>query len=489
MRLVNLLDGIGEHRIVGDPEVDVGALCDDSRAVRPGDVFVALSGQTADGHAFLPNVAAAGAAAVIVERPVDFAGTQVIVPSTSVILSRLAANRFDHPARALRLVGITGTNGKTTTTFLVESLLAAAGRSPGVIGTVTYRWAGREIPSPFTTPGAIALASTLAAMRDEGVTDVAMECSSHALSQGRLDGLRFLVTAFTNLTQDHLDFHGSMASYRDSKARLFAEHMTADGTAVILVDREEAEHMAQAATGRVLRVSARDRDDAHVAVVRSETSLAGTVAELRLPDGRVTIRSPLVGSFNLENLVVAVGIGVALGLPRETIALALSTAVGAPGRLERVRETETRGVYSFVDYAHTPDALQRVIEVLRPLTAGRLIAVFGCGGDRDRTKRPIMGGIGARLADLAILTSDNPRTESPESILAMIAEGAAATGKPYQTEVDRRRAIALAVDLAQPGDVVLVAGKGHEDYQILGKTKHPFDDRDELRRAIATKSS
>ena len=502
MKLVQLLDGIVVRAVHGDLQIEVGELRDDSRAILLGDVFVAIAGQSVDGHAFIERAEALGARAVIVERQVTFSGTQVVVESTGKLLAQLAQNRYGHPDRALRLIGVTGTNGKTTTTFLVEAILAAAGRSTGVIGTVTYRWAGKDRPAPFTTPGPIALQQTFAAMLADGVSDVAMECSSHAIEQGRLDGLSFSVAAFTNLTQDHLDFHGSMTAYRDSKAKLFRERLARDGSAVILVDREEANFMAAASVGRVLRVSARNAEDADLAVLHSQSSLEGTVAELRTPSGSLALRSPLVGAFNLENLVVACGIGFALGISASTIAAALATANGAPGRLERVRETEALSVYSFVDYAHTPDALERVLTVLRPLTARRLIVVFGCGGDRDRSKRAIMGGIGARLADLAIITSDNPRTEAPESILVTILEGASRSGKAaigkgellgdcrgYYAEGDRRTAIDLAVRLAQPGDVIVVAGKGHEDYQILGKTKHPFDDRQELRRAVATKAS
>ena len=501
MRLLQILDGIPVREVRGSLDLDIGAVRDDSRQVPPGDLVVAVRGQTSDGHAFVERALSAGASAFVVERALELPGTQVIVDSTTAALARLAQNRWEHPERALRLIGVTGTNGKTTTTFLVESILVAAARSPGVIGTVTYRWAGRERPAPYTTPGPIELAETLATMRRDGATDVAMECSSHALVQGRLDGLRFAVAAFTNLTQDHLDFHGTMEAYRDAKAKLFAEHLQEGGVAVVLLDRPGADAMMAATRGRLLRVSAQAREDADIRVLHSTTSLDGTVAELRTPDGALTLRSPLVGAFNLENLVVAYGIGVALGLPAATVLAGLATAAGAPGRLERVRETEARGIYSFVDYAHTPDALERVLEVLRPLAQRRLIVVFGCGGDRDRTKRPIMGRIGARLADLAILTSDNPRTEEPGSILAMILEGAAQSGKPalaadaldgsargYHAEVDRRTAIQLAVAVAQPGDVIVVAGKGHEDYQILGKTKHPFDDRQELRLAV-TKTS
>jgi UDP-N-acetylmuramyl-tripeptide synthetase len=483
MRLAQLLDGVA----AAVEDVEIGEVRDDSRAVAPGDLFVAVRGETVDGHAYLAQAAARGARAAVVEADVSretFGGLRVRVPSTRQALARIAANRFGRPAEAMTLIGVTGTNGKTTTTFLAEALVRAAGGRPGVLGTVVYRWAGRERPAPFTTPAPLELHATLAEMRASGCTHVAMECSSHALQLGRLDGVRFAVAAFTNLTQDHLDFHGTMEAYRDAKAKLFAENLAVDGSAVVLVDRPGGRYMAEAARGRrLLTVSA----GAHEADVRAGAvahSIDGLRAELATPVGPIALASPLIGAFNLENLVVAAGIGVGLGLDAPTIARGLSSVAGVPGRLERV-STVGRGFSIFVDYAHTPDALERVMAALRPLVAARLIVVFGCGGDRDRTKRPKMGHAVARDADLAIVTSDNPRTEEPGAIIDMILDGVrqVASARPV-VEPDRRRAIGLAIAEARPGDVVLIAGKGHEDYQIVGKTKHPFDDRAEAAAAV-----
>jgi UDP-N-acetylmuramyl-tripeptide synthetase len=428
---------------------------------------------------------------VIVEREVSheiFPGTRVRVASAARALGRIAANRYGRPADALTLVGVTGTNGKTTTTFLVEALLRANGGEPGVIGTVTYRFAGQSRPAPFTTPTPLELHATLAEMRAAGCRAAVMECSSHALALDRLEGVAYRVAAFTNLTQDHLDFHGTMEAYRDAKARLFAEHVADGGASVVLIDHEYGEFMAQAARGRVIRVSAyADGPAADVHLTRAGESVSGIDAEWRTPAGEVRVRSPLIGRFNVENLSVAVGIGVALGLEPAAIGAALSSVRGVPGRLERVGAANV-----FVDYAHTPDALERVMAALRPLTRGRLIVVFGCGGDRDRTKRPKMGRAVARDADLAIVTSDNPRTEEPHTIIDMILEGVRQEPSPpvppaelptarrgHFPIVDRREAIRVALGAARPGDVVLIAGKGHEDYQIVGKTKHHFDDREE----------
>jgi len=462
------------------PDLDIAEVRDDSRAVEAGDLFVAQRGLTVDGHTFVGAVLAKGAAAVLVETRDDAAGgVQLVVPSTAQALALVAANRFGRPASTMKLVGITGTNGKTTTTFLVESLLRSVGATVGVIGTVTYRYGDISRPAPFTTPTPLELHATLDEMRRAGCSHVIMECSSHALASDRLFGLGFAVSAFTNLTQDHLDFHGTMAAYAAAKARLFRELTV--GSAVILIDRPGAEEMVAAAGERARLVSATDVSRATVRVTSWRQTIRGVEAELMTPEGPLSLRSPLIGDFNLENLVVAVGIGLELGLLPAAISAALVSANGAPGRLERV--PAPFGI--FVDYAHTPDALVRVMATLRPLTDGKLIVVFGCGGDRDRTKRPIMGEAVARGADLCIVTSDNPRTEDPQSILDMILVGVAKAGSPYLAEVDRRRAIGLAVAAARPGDVLLIAGKGHEDYQILGKTKIHFDDREEARHALA----
>jgi UDP-N-acetylmuramoyl-L-alanyl-D-glutamate--2,6-diaminopimelate ligase len=490
VRLAELLKGVPIAGIDGGGaaalELEIGEVRDDSRAVVRGDLFVATRGQTVDGHDFLGAAAAKGAVAAVVDADAaqGFAGVRVRVGSSTRALAAIAANRFGHPAEAMTLIAVTGTNGKTTTTFLVEGLARAAGGVPGVLGTVTYRFGSVVREAPFTTPTPLVLHATLAEMRAAGVTHVAMEASSHALELGRLDGVRFRVAAFTNLTQDHLDFHGTMQAYAESKAKLFREHLTEDGVGVLNLDNEWGAFMLQQVRGRALAVATSGVPE--VLLMRSEQTVDGIDAELMTPIGAVQVRSPLIGVFNLENLAVAVGIGVALGMTPEQIARGLGSVRGVPGRVERV--DNERGFGIFVDYAHTPDALERVMAALRPLARGRLIVVFGCGGDRDKTKRPKMGRLVARDADLPIVTSDNPRTEDAHAILDMILEGVREVrpdGGGVVVEPDRRQAIRAAIEAAQPGDIVLIAGKGHEDYQIVGKQKQHFDDREEARAALA----
>jgi UDP-N-acetylmuramyl-tripeptide synthetase len=504
MQLKELMEGLPIIALEdrgGEFDAEIGEPRDDSRQVKPGDLFVAIRGQTVDGHDYLGQVANKGARAAVVERLVSreiFPGAQIVVPSGARALGQIAANRYRRPAEALDLVGVTGTNGKTTTTFLAEALIRRSGGEPGVIGTVTYRHHGQSRPAPFTTPTPLELHATLDDMRRAGCTHVAMECSSHALALDRLEAVQFRVAAFTNLTQDHLDFHSTMEAYRDAKALLFRDHLRSDGVGVVLLDGdgEYGRFMADAAGGRALTVTAR-QDGADVAVRRVAFSIAGIEAELTTPRGPLHLKSPLIGAFNLENLLVAVGIGIGLGLELDHISEALSSLDGVPGRLERVPSPEGIGIGVFVDYAHTPDALERAIAALRPLTEGRLLVVFGCGGDRDRTKRPKMGRAVAEQADVAIVTSDNPRTEEPNSILEMILEGVRQTSSPAITVerlsesqkghlalVDRHEAIEKTLLAARPGDVVLIAGKGHEDYQIVGKIKHHFDDREEANLAL-----
>ena len=483
MTLEQLIDGIAGARLVGDGSVSVRAVQDDSRKVARGDVFVAVKGLRSDGHAFVPSVIEQGCSAIVVERELEGVKVpQVIVPSTAVALGALVARSLGDPAKAMTLVGITGTNGKTTTTFLVEAILTAAGNRVGVIGTVTYRWPGHIVDAPYTTPTPQVLHETFKAMKDAGCTHVVMEVSSIALSMHRLSGVNFAVGAFSNLTQDHLDVHGSMEAYRDAKRLLFSEHLTG-GTAVVNVDDAEGLGMANAGNAtiaRLLRVSVEGK----VADVYSpfqQSTVKGIAANFATPSGDIAIEAkPLIGSYNVANLALATGICEALGVSHEHIAAGIAALKGVPGRVERVPNAMDLDI--LVDYAHTPDALRNVLSALRPLTRRRLICVFGCGGDRDPTKRPKMGAAVAELADLAVVTSDNPRTEDPRKIIDQILP---AVPKPFFVNVDRRAAIRAAITEATPGDVVVIAGKGHEDYQILGTTKIHFDDREEAAAAAA----
>jgi UDP-N-acetylmuramoyl-L-alanyl-D-glutamate--2,6-diaminopimelate ligase len=502
-----LLRGVDGATISGGAaDVTVNEVRDDSRLVQPGDLFVAAPGPLQDGRRFVADAAARGASVVVTEGPppTGFAGVVVTVPGARHALGLIAANRFG-AADALTLLAITGTNGKTTTSYLVEGMLRAAERVPGVIGTVAYRSAApgfATIAATNTTPGALKLQSVLADMRAAGTTDVVLEATSQALEQGRLDGCRFRVGALTNVTQDHLDYHGTMDRYFDAKAILFERMLEpARGVGVVFVDKEEGVRMRARYKGPTIGV-ARQPGTAGADVVAELVVMDadGIRATFATPKGAVKVVSPLVGDFNLENLALAVGMGIAADLPPDAISTGLSGVVGVPGRLERV--PNERGVLCLVDYAHTPDALERALSTVRPLGKGRIVLVFGCGGDRDEGKRALMGLLAARYADFSIVTSDNPRTEEPERILDMIESGLAKARRTrleesvvrhvrafvsgtYCRVSDRREAIGLAAMLAKPGDVVLIAGKGHEDYQIVGTTKSHFDDREEAAAAFA----
>ncbi|MDB4954812.1 MAG: UDP-N-acetylmuramyl-tripeptide synthetase [Myxococcales bacterium] len=479
MTLRQLIEGLAGARLVGNAEVAVRTVHDDSRQVGPGDVFVAVRGIRSDGHAFVQTAIRQGAAAVVVEHETpNVAIPQVIVPSGRRALAELVARSFGDPAKAMTLIGITGTNGKTTTTYLVEAILRAAGHRPGVIGTVEYRWDGGSIEAPYTTPTPQLLHGAFAKMREAGCTHVVMEVTSSALAMDRVAGLTFAVGAFSNLTQDHLDVHGSMAAYRDAKLQLFSQHLRG-GTAVINVDDREGETMAKASPGRVLRVSI-EGNFAQIRMTSQESTVRGITARIATPRGEVDIvAKPLIGHYNVANLALAIGIAEALGIEHAAISRGIADLRGVPGRVERVPNDAELDI--LVDYAHTPDALRNVLSALRPLTKRRLICVFGCGGDRDPGKRPKMGAAVAELADLAVVTSDNPRTEEPRKIIDQILP---AVPKPFFVDVDRRTAIRAAISEATPGDVVVIAGKGHEDYQILGTTKIHFDDREEAAAAV-----
>ena len=480
MMLSELCAGLPGARLLG-PDVAVARVRDDSRRVEAGDVFVAVRGLTVDGHAFVRAAVERGAAAVVVEAEEAVDVPQVVVESGARALGPLVARVAGRPADRMRLVGVTGTNGKTTTTYLVECMLRAGGARPGVVGTVSFRFAGKERPASYTTPTPEELHDLFRDMVEAGVTDVVMETSSAALAMERLGGLSFGVAAFSNLTQDHLDVHGTMAAYESAKRKLFAELLVPGGAAVVNVDDPAGEAMLAAAPASVRRLRVSTRGPAEIALLGAESTVHGIRARFATPIGELTVASErLFGDYNVANMGLAIGIGVALGLAPSAIVDGIAVAE-VPGRVQRV--ANPRGLPIFVDYAHTPDALERVIAALRPLTRGRLIVAFGCGGDRDPTKRPKMGRVVADGADVAIVTSDNPRTEDPRAIIDMILAG---TGKPVLVEPDRRTAIGMAVRAAGTDDVVLIAGKGHEDYQILGKTKIHFDDREEAAAAAAT---
>ena len=522
MRLSALLSALPAHlaplewqRAAESDDPTIRGLRYDSRQVAPGDLFVALRGAVTDGHAYVERAIELGAAALLVEEmpaPELLGALPAIrVPDTRRALAPLSARFFGHPASELSLIGVTGTNGKTSTTYLVESILTQAGLRTGLIGTVEIRYAGEREVAVNTTPESLDLQRTLRAMCNAQIDATVMEVSSHGLELGRVDGCAFKVAAFTNLSQDHLDFHGSMDAYLASKARLFKDHLAPGAVAVVNVDDPAAEKLIGIASGAgaaIRRVGRGDAGRADLRLVDSEIALDGTRAELAEGEHRFRVSLPLVGDFNLENLLVAVGIARALGLPHETIARGVAACPQVPGRMERVRgraghadePTAADEPTVLVDYAHTPDAVEKLLRAVRPLCRGRLVAVFGCGGDRDRAKRPLMARAVARHADLAIATSDNPRTEDPEAILRDVEAGLDALVRVepealfggmgrYATLIDRRSAIRCAIAGAGPDDTVVLAGKGHEDYQILGREKLPFDDRDEARKALGERRS
>jgi UDP-N-acetylmuramoyl-L-alanyl-D-glutamate--2,6-diaminopimelate ligase len=492
MRLAELLDMACDG---GD--VEVGGLAIDSRRVCPGDVFFALAGARDDGRRHVAEAAARGAVAVVSDAPLDVPGVRVVrSDAPRALLGHAAARLAGDPSAHLVLVGVTGTNGKTTTTYLLEAIWRAAGHAPGVLGTVAYRWDGTVRRAPLTTPDAPMLQGLLAEMRADGTTHVAMEASSHALAQDRVAGCRFDAAVFTNLTRDHLDFHADVESYFAAKARLFLEHLPAGGKrdAVAVVNVDDAAGARLAAGLRVRCVPFGRGPAARVRARDVETTLAGMHGTLDLDGARTAFTTRLVGSPHLENVLAASAAAWALGTAPEAIAAGLAALVPPPGRLEQVPGP---GFTAIVDYAHSPDALARALDALRPLARGRVLTVFGCGGDRDRGKRPLMGAAAAERSDVVVLTSDNPRSEDPHAILRAIEDGVRAAGMAplgngstcgYVVEPDRRRAIAAALGLARPGDIVLVAGKGHEDYQIVGTEMRAFDDREEVRRALEART-
>ena len=454
------------------PDVEVSGLAYSSRSVVPGTLFFCVPGFRADGHDFAPDAVARGAVALVCQRPLGLGVPEVIVDDVRAAMGPAAARFFGDPTNELEVVGVTGTNGKTTTAFLVRHLLEAGGRQTGLLGTVKRVVGGVEEEVERTTPEAIDLQATFRAMLDGGDRACAMEVSSHALELGRVAGIRFACRIFTNLTQDHLDFHQTMEAYFAAKRRLFED----PGLSVVNVDDEYGRRIA----AEVHCVTFGVEREADYRAREVEFDLMGSRFRCETPDGDVELRSPLPGLFNVQNVLGAVAAARSLGVPTQTIAEALPAFGRVPGRFEPVDEGQDFGV--LVDYAHTPEALENVLAAAREVTRGRLHVVFGAGGDRDRGKRPLMGEAARRLADRVLVTSDNPRSEEPESIVDAIMEGA---GPGAERETDRRRAIALAIETAAPGDVVVIAGKGHEQGQEFENgRKEPFDDVTEARAAL-----
>ena len=473
--------------IAGDGETEISGLAYDSRRVEPGDLFFCVRGQLADGHDFAAKALGSGAAALVVERPLDLPATQVVVADARAAMPPVAVRFWGDPTATLRVAWITGTNGKTTTAFLIRHVLEAQGIQTGLLGTVKQVIGGVEEEVERTTPEAIDLQATFRRMLDAGDRACAMEVSSHALALDRTTGVRFAVAVFTNLTRDHLDFHADMEDYFEAKRLLFSSSL---GAAAVNVDDAYGARLAAELRDelpeRLLTFSPSGAEGADLRALDVAFDSSGSRFRCLGPDGEIAVRTRLPGHFNVENSLAALAACEALGVPAQPAAAALADAGRVPGRFEPVEEGQPFAV--LVDYAHTPDSLDNVLRAARGLTAGKLIAVFGCGGDRDREKRPLMGEIAARLSDACIVTSDNPRSEEPDAIIGEIVDGIPADRDgELRVEPDRRSAIAIALAEASAGDTVVIAGKGHEQGQELaGGRKIPFDDRqvtrEELRR-------
>jgi len=485
LRLATLVDALAEEGLSprcldgGAASVEIGGISYHSARVERGDLFVAVRGFVHDGHDYVGEAVRRGAAAVVLEREVGAGvAARVLVEDARRAMAVLACEVYGHPSRRLEVVGVTGTNGKTTTAFLARAALAAAGRETGLIGTVQYAVRDRTYPVTRTTPEAVDLQRLLARMADEGVTHVVMEASSHALSLHRLDGTRFAAAAFTNLTQDHLDFHEDLRGYLEAKAKLLD---LLEGTAVVNADDPALEELVRR---RPDAVTFGLGADAEVRAESVSLHLRGSSFELVTPSGRRRVNLSLAGRFNVYNALAAAALSLSLGADLDQVVAGLEGVRGVPGRFEMVDEGQPFAVV--VDYAHTPDGLANVLRAAREVTERRVIAVFGCGGDRDRAKRPIMGRIAVELADLVFITSDNPRSEEPDAIIAEVERGARDAGRAgrYRIEPDRARAIAAAVGAAERGDVVIVAGKGHETEQVFRDRTIHFDDREAARAAL-----
>jgi UDP-N-acetylmuramoyl-L-alanyl-D-glutamate--2,6-diaminopimelate ligase len=493
--LVTTAAGAEQARVVGDPNVDVRSLAYDSRKAGPGTLFFCVVGEKRDGHEFAGQVVEAGAVALVVERELEVAVPQVVVPSARAAMAPFAAAFWGDPTAELKLVGVTGTNGKTTTAYLIREILEAAGIQTGLMGTVKQVVGGAEEPVERTTPEAIDLQETFRRMLDGGDRACAMEVSSHAMVLHRADAIHFDVALFTNLTQDHLDFHADMEDYFAAKRMLFVG--SAPGVRIVNVDDPYGRRLAADLDCLTFSAEGGDADYRATDVSFDAGGATFTVsmgprlmgrkpddtAGFRPIDGEVLVRTGMPGHFNVANALGAFAAAQALGVEAEVAAAGLASAARVPGRFEPIDEGQ--GFAVLVDYAHTPDSMENVLRAARRLTDGRLISVFGAGGDRDRAKRPLMGRAGGVLSDLAIVTSDNPRSEDPEAIVAEVAGGAREGEAELIVEVDRHAAIALALGRAGPGDTVVIAGKGHEQGQEFeGGRKVPFDDRQVAREEL-----
>ena len=509
MELRKLLEGVEVKKIAGDPLKEVEGIAYHTKQIGKGFLFAAIRGLEVDGHQFIEEAVQRGAGAVVSEEEREVSDrTLILVPNSRQALAKISSNFYGNPSSRLKLIGITGTNGKTTTTYLLESIFRKAGFDVGVIGTINYRFGQKTTPAPNTTPESLDLQRILWEMVKEGTSHVIMEVSSHGLDLDRVFGCEFDGVVFTNLTSEHLDYHKTLEKYFESKKKLFSDYLVESRKkrrfAVTNHDDPRGEKMVEGIDLPVIRYGLSPSCDITADQVTS--SFEGLSCRVRTPRGDLSIRSKLIGDFNVYNILAAVSVGIGMDVPLENLKEGVEGLEGVSGRFEKMENT--RGLHIIVDYAHTHDALERVLLGLKGIlengtqNRGKMITVFGCGGDRDRTKRPLMGEVAGKYSDLAILTSDNPRTEDPLAILEEVEKGLESlplkewhpdeielwrSKKGYLKVPDRREAIRMAIRLAQPSDTVLIAGKGHEDYQIVGKKRFPFDDRIEAQKALEGK--
>jgi UDP-N-acetylmuramoyl-L-alanyl-D-glutamate--2,6-diaminopimelate ligase len=509
MELRKLLEGVEIRKITGETLKEIKGIAYHSKQIGKGFLFAAIRGMEVDGHQFIEEAVERGAEAVVLEEDREVSNrTMIFVPNSRQALAKISLNFYGDPSSRVRLIGITGTNGKTTTTYLLESIFKKAGCTVGVIGTINYRFGEKITPAPNTTPESLDLQRILGEILREGTSHVIMEVSSHGLDLDRVFGCQFDGAVFTNFTSEHLDYHKTLEQYFESKKKLFSDYLMKSRKkrrfAVTNHDDPRGEEMVKGIDLPTIRYGLNPSCDITADQVTS--SFEGLSCRIRTPEADFPVHSKLIGSFNLYNILAAVSVGIGMGVPLETLKEGVEGLEGVSGRFEKV-ENE-RGIHVIVDYAHTHDALEWVLLGLRsilesgPQNNGKMITVFGCGGDRDRTKRPLMGEVAGKVSDLAILTSDNPRTEDPLAILDEVEKGLKSlplkewdqneiklwrSRKGYLKVPDRREAIRMAIRLAQPEDTVLIAGKGHEDYQIIGKKRFPFDDRIEAKKALEEK--
>ncbi len=482
MKLSAMLKSADYIKTVGDTTREVQNICYDSRIIKPGDMFVCIVGYETDGHKYIGGAIAAGASVIVVQDGAEIPAipkdvTVVYAENTRKILAQLSAAFYGHPQKHLKIIGVTGTNGKTTVTTLVKSILEFEGKTVGLIGTNANMICGRTLPTERTTPESLELFALFAEMVAEGVEYVVMEVSSHSLDLYRVYGIEFCVGAFTNLTQDHLDFHGTMEQYLNAKKKLFLQSRCG----VVNVDDDAGKSVAKAEDCPMLSYAI--DGEADMKAFDIHLSARGVIFSVEHKKQRYTVRLGIPGKFSVYNALTSIGIVAAAGMEISRAVEALTFAKGVMGRCETVYTNTDYTV--IIDYAHSPDGLENIIKTVREFAEGRVITLFGCGGDRDRTKRPIMGKIAGQLSDYCIVTSDNPRTEQPAAIIEEIVAGVTETDCEYIVIENRREAIGYALKFAKPGDCVILAGKGHETYQILGKTKHHFDEREVIAEYLA----